>query len=154
MSLETPARVVRLEGDTAWVLSESPGSCGACGGKGCGASLFSRVWQSGNASYPVDNPIGAQAGEAVVVGLPEGSLLAASVSAYLIPLAGLLGGALAGNVLAGEPAALAGGLLGLLGAGLWLRGARFDATRQPVILRRGEHVHATSCKAERPHSHP
>ncbi|MCP5278278.1 MAG: SoxR reducing system RseC family protein [Thiobacillus sp.] len=136
--IESPARVTRIEGATAWVISEAPSSCGACGGKGCGSSAFNRLWHPENPEFHVANPIHAQPGEAVVVGLPEGALLQASTAAYLVPLASLLAGAAFGQlVVGGELAAALGGLTGLLLAGLWLKGRRPRNEIDPVILRRG-----------------
>jgi sigma-E factor negative regulatory protein RseC len=139
---ETPARVVRLEGDDAWVISEAPASCGACGGKGCGSSVFARLWRPDEPMYRVANPIGAAPGEEVVVGLPEGVLLRAALLAYGLPLGLILAGAILGQFLHGEPGALGGGLCGLLLATVFLRLSRGDAA--PVILRRG----TTACAAK------
>lgn len=139
---ETPARVIRLENDDAWVVSEAPTSCGACGGNGCGSSVFARLWHPKEPEYRVANPIGAVAGEEVVVGLPEGVLLRAALMAYGLPLVLVLGGAGAGQAIYGEPGAMAGGLCGLLLAALALRFNRSGAA--PVILRRG----TTACTAK------
>lgn len=143
--IETPARISRLEGTTAWVVSEAPTSCGACGGKGCGSSVFTRLWHPDSPEYPVANPINAQPGEAVVVGVPEGALLRATWGAYLVPLLALLAGAALGQWLAGELMAALGGLLGLVLAGGWLRRQTLAGNAEPVILRRGstqcEHGH-------------
>jgi len=135
--IETPARITRLEGDSAWVVSSAPSSCGACGGKGCGSSLFARVLHADEPEYRVDNPIGAQPGEAVVVGLPDGALLAAAVSGYLVPLLLLIAGAALGQHFAGELGAVSGGLCGLGLAALLLK-RRNTPVAYPVVLRRGE----------------
>jgi sigma-E factor negative regulatory protein RseC len=143
--IETPARVKRTDGASAWVISEAPASCGACGGKGCGSSVFNRLWHPDNPEFQVNNPIGATPGEAVVVGLPEGALLQASGAAYLVPLLALLLGAGLGQVLgqmlggkeSGELAAVLGGLTGLLVAGFWLKSRHAGQAGDPVILRRG-----------------
>jgi len=138
--IETPARITRVEGDSAWVVSAAPASCGACAGRGCGSSVFARVLHPDEPEYRVDNPIGAQAGEAVVVGLPDGALLGAAVSGYLVPLLLLLAGAALGQQFAGELGAVAGGLVGLLLAAIRLR-RRTGQTASPAILRRA----ASSC---------
>lgn len=138
--IETPARIRRLEGEHAWVVAAAPSSCGACGGKGCGSSLFARVLHADEPEYRVENPIGAAVGEAVVVGLPDGALLGAAVSGYLVPLLLLLLGAGAGQHFVGELGAVAGGLLGLVLAALHLK-RRSAPVSHPVVLRRGE----TSC---------
>ncbi len=136
--LENAARVVRIEGDLAWVRTESPSSCGACGGKGCGSSAFVRLLHPREPEYAVLNPISAEAGEAVVVGIEEGALLSAAVAGYLVPLLALLSGALLGGVW-GDLQAVLGGVAGLVLAAVWLK--RRKALPSPVILRRG----ATGC---------
>ncbi len=131
--LETPARVVRLQGNVAWVRVETPASCGACAGKGCGASLYARLLHPREPEYAVLNPILAQPGERVMIGIEEGALLRAAAAAYLIPLALLTLGALVGSA-QGDAGAVIGGTLGLL---LGLVRMKWQPSRgMPVILRR------------------
>lgn len=134
--IETPARITRLDGDSAWVVGAAPSSCGACAGKGCGSSIFARVLHADEPEYRVENSLGAVVGESVVIGLPEGALLGAAISAYLVPLLLLIGGALLGQQLAGELGAVTGGLCGLVLAALNLKRRSAPAT-MPVVLRRG-----------------
>ncbi len=140
--IETPARISRVDGDRAWVVAAAPPSCGACGGKGCGSSLFARVLHADEPEYRVDNTLGAAVGEAVVVGLPDGALLGAAATAYLLPLLLLLGGGLIGQRLGGELGAVTGGLCGLVLGALNLK-RRHAPVSLPVVLRRGE----TGCAA-------
>lgn len=132
--IETPARVMRVQGPTAWVCPESPSSCGACGGKGCGASLYARLLHPREPEYAVDNPIDAHPGDAVVVGIEDGDLFRAAMAGYMLPLFLLVLGALLGARW-GEIQAVAGAVVGLLLAVAWLR--RRNSGRQPIILRRG-----------------
>lgn len=134
---ETAARVTRVQGDAAWVAGVASASCGACGGRGCGSSLFGRLWHPQEPEFQVANPIGARPGDRVVVGLPEGALWRAALASYLVPLGLLLAGAVGGRELGGEPGAVAGGLGGLALAAVWLvqRRGRHPA---PVILRRDD----------------
>jgi sigma-E factor negative regulatory protein RseC len=134
--IESPARIRRIEGDTAWVVSEAPASCSACAGKGCGSSVFARFWHADAAEYQVANPIGASPGEAVIIGLPDGALLRAALTTYGVALLMLLAGAGLGKHLFGEPGAIIGGLSGLALTALWLR-LRPSPSHDPVILRRG-----------------
>lgn len=133
--VENSARVTRVEAGIAWVRPESPSSCGACGGKGCGSSLLVSMLHPREPEYPVRNPIGAAPGEAVVVGIEEGALLSAAFAGYLVPLLLLLLGAMAGARLS-EWASVAGGVAGLLLAALWLKRRR--TLPAPVILRVGQ----------------
>lgn len=133
--IETPARVIRVEGETAWVRTESPTSCGACGGKGCGSSLYARMLHPREPEYPVDNPIAARPGQAVIVGVEDGALLRAVWRGYLQPLALLLLGAVLGAG-QGDAGAVLGGLGGLL-LGALVMGGRTGQSR-PEILRLGE----------------
>lgn len=131
--VETPALVVRVQDDVAWVRVEAPASCGACGGKGCGSTLYARMLHPREPEYAVGNPISAQPGERVVIGIEDGAVLRAVVSAYLIPLVLLTLGAIVGSSF-GEGGAVLGGLLGLV-LGL-LRMKRQRTSGAPVILRR------------------
>lgn len=133
--IETPARILRTDGATAWVTAEAPTSCGACGGKGCGSSVFTRLLHRDEPEYAVDNLIGAQAGEAVVVGVADGAVFKAALAAYLVPLALLMAGAMLGARF-GEIQSVLGASLGMLLAVIWLRRRRAGA--RPAVLRRGE----------------
>jgi sigma-E factor negative regulatory protein RseC len=69
----------------------------------------------------VDNPLGAEPGDHVVLGIEEGALQSASLVAYLLPILGLIAGAVAGSLLGAEPLSLTLGLLGLIIALAWSR---------------------------------
>lgn len=132
---ETLARVVRVEGDSAWVEVQAPTSCGACGGRGCGSSsVFGQLFRVRPASYPVNNPIDAQVGDSVIVAVPEGELLHSALRGYGVPLLLLLLGAVAGLALAGELGSIVGAVLGLaLAAG----SIRRTTAGRPSIVRLG-----------------
>lgn len=139
--IEIPAKVVRVEGEIAWVSTSAPTSCGACGGKGCGSSVFARLLHRHEPEYPVGNRVAACAGDDVVVGLPDGVLLMATFSGYLVPLALVVLGAMVAARW-GDVGAVAGAGAGLLLALVWLRRAR--ARVEPTILRVGEPSHCAS----------
>lgn len=135
--LEISARVLRVEGGTAWVQVEAPPSCGLCQGKGCGRSVFNQLWREGEPEYALDNILASQAGDAVVIGVPDGSVLQAAWRGYGIPLLATLVSAW-GLSAWGDLAAAGGAVLGLT-AGWWL-GRRVSRTVAPVILRAGAAV--------------
>ena len=139
--LEREAVVIEAQGRRARVHADREAACGACKARGaCGAQLLDRhrhergLW--------VDNPIGAQAGERVIVTLPTTTLLGGAAAVYLLPLAGLIGTALAADAALGAgtvgTALSAGGGLaaGLLAARLLLGRRRDPASR--LSIRRPE----------------
>jgi sigma-E factor negative regulatory protein RseC len=132
--LEISARVLRVEGAMAWVQVEAPPSCGLCHGKGCGSSVFNQLWREGEPEYALDNSIAAEVGDAVVIGVADGSVLQAAWRGYGMPLLAALVGAW-GLSAWGDLAAAGGMLLGLA-AGGWL-GRRAARTAAPVVLRAG-----------------
>ncbi len=129
------AQVVAVEGNMAWLIPESGSSCGgcssaaACGSKGIG-TIASRLEAR---RFQLVNDSGLRIGERVVVGISEHAVLRASVTAYVIPLATLLGaGALAQSVAGSDAITMAAMLAGLM-FGLWL--ARLRAAR---LMARGD----------------
>jgi sigma-E factor negative regulatory protein RseC len=107
-----PGRVLRVEGETAWVECLRAGPCAGCPGSpacptGVGRPLHRlRARTSGTA---------VQAGQDVVVGIPPGALAGAALTVYGLPLAALLAGAALG--------AAVGPLVAPVGAGLGLAAA-------------------------------
>lgn len=139
--IQERARVLRTEGEIAWVQCESQAGCARCAeGRGCGGGVFARLLRHRLEELPVDNEIRAAAGDAVLIGLEEQAVFNGALLMYGLPLAGLLGGAIAGHLLAGESGALLAGAFGLIGALALARGisGRLGADHRyhPVMLRR------------------
>ena len=77
--------------------------CSACdAGKGCGAGVFGRLLQRRPVVMDFENRIGADSGQAVMVGLPESLFLRLVTRLYLLPLLAGLAGAVAGFGLASQ----------------------------------------------------
>lgn len=150
--IEAAGIVREVDDGRALVEVQRRTACGGCASQGgCGTSVIaawfgrrpSRLWV--RAATPV------RVGEPVVIGLPEATLLHASLLMYLLPVLGLVGGATVGSLLTGTGAGsdlpgIAGGVLGLL-AGLGASRARAtDLTGRPgaeaAILRRERAVDA------------
>ena len=136
-------RIIRLEGDTAWVEAASRRDCARCAaGKGCGGGLLGR-WL-GNRLHHIraHNPDGFPADSWVELALDERRILLAACLMYLPPLLGLLlGASLAGALLGlAEWAVILAGLvgfaLGLLPARLLSGGPQNGALAMPTITRR------------------
>jgi sigma-E factor negative regulatory protein RseC len=146
--IEELGTVVDLQGDLARVRTERHRACGGCAADGaCGTSLADRLLGRRPVVLLARNPLGALPGERVVVGVTERGLLVAALAVYLVPLLGLLCGALLGDwagarlaPAAGDRWPLFGGFGGFLLALSWLRGYSAhlsrDPARYPLVLRR------------------
>lgn len=145
--IEEDGQVVTVEEGWAWVETRRPSACGTCAaGQGCGTSVLAGVLGRRKAPVRVINRIGAVAGDRVVIGISESSLVRGSLAIYAAPLLGLFAGALFGQFLIGrfveyaDLASLLGGSAGFAAGLAWLR--RFsritgrDDRYQPVLLRR------------------
>lgn len=119
--IEQQGKVIAVEGTRIRVRIGASAGCSACdAGKGCGAGVLGRLLRRRDAVLSFDNDIGAQVGQAVVVGLPETVFLRLVLRLYLFPLLAALLGAVAGQFLAmhlqfsestTDLAVLSGGLL-------------------------------------------
>jgi len=153
--IEETAFITSCDGAFAQVETQRTTSCGQCQANStCGTSLLNRFFGYRKVSVKALNPIDAEPGDEVVVGLEESALTQASVMFYLVPILLLIGGAGCGQWLAEwfnfsstEPVSVVGGLLGLLIGLYW---ARYSANKinlnnrhQAVILRA-----ANTCKVE------
>lgn len=97
--IEQDAVVLSVTSAIAEVEVQRSSGCGSCSARaGCGVSLLDRVLGRRAQTMLVRDELGVHPGEAVIVGMPEGALLQAAVAAYLVPLVGLLGGALLGEL--------------------------------------------------------
>jgi sigma-E factor negative regulatory protein RseC len=144
--IEESGRVVATDGDDAWVETSRRSSCGSCGAKGCGTGTLSEILGRKTQQLRVKNPVGAEPGDLVVLGISESALIKGSLAVYLVPLLALLGGGLFGELMApqlglsGEGTVIIAALTALGLSLLWLR--RFnrrvanDERFNAVILRR------------------
>lgn len=157
--IETQATVVAVEPGFAWVESERRSGCSHCeSGSSCGVSSLGKLFGVRRNRMRLADPIGVQAGDAVLIGLSEQHLLRAAALAYMLPLltmlaVGLLSAQLGYSQIMTVPASL----LGLAG-GLWLARQRSHRTAagegyNPVLLRRlaSAEVHITLEPVKRSH---
>lgn len=142
--IEQPAVVVAAGEGEVWVETQRRSACGSCStNSGCGAAALARHWEGRSSRVRAVCALPLQPGDAVVLGLAEGSLLRGSLLVYLLPIGLLLAGAVLGQTaFAGageEPVILAGAVglaLGFLAARFVARRLRHDVRYQPVVLRR------------------
>jgi sigma-E factor negative regulatory protein RseC len=145
--IEEHATVLQVDGTHAIVATQQRAACGSCASEGsCSTTVLSGLFKRRPNQLKVLNPIAAQPGEQVVIGLQEQALLKVSLTAYLLPLACMLLSAIAVQALTerfmlrfGELPTILGGLLGLI-IGLFLfkalsRRRVSDPNYQAVILR-------------------
>ncbi|MCB1958175.1 MAG: SoxR reducing system RseC family protein [Rhodocyclaceae bacterium] len=127
------ARIVAI-GAGRMTLEPVGGGCGSCGqASGCGTARLARWLPSARRALVLPATPGARIGDLIELALPETALLAASLLAYLPPLAGLVLGALAVSP-AGEALQPLGAALGMV-AGFGasrIAGRLFAASMTPV----------------------
>lgn len=141
--IEENGRVIRTQGELAWVETSRSSSCGSCSARGaCGTGVLANVLGARVHQVEVLNPIAAEVGDEVVVGISESTLVRGSALLYLLPLLTLFGGAVLASVMAeqwmlewGELPAVLGGL-----TGLW---AGFYALQQYTRKQSGSACQAT-----------
>lgn len=121
--IEEQARVVEVEGDLAEIVAGQHAACGSCSASaGCGTSLLAQWLAPRRANLRLRNDIGARPGDTVTLGIDEGQLRRSALRLYLLPLTGLILGAVLGERLFAtvtwppELGAVGLGLLGLIGA--------------------------------------
>ena len=149
--IEEQGRVIDVRDGYVWVETQRRSSCDKCSANaGCGTSVLSKVLGQRRTRVRALDPLGAKAGDEVVIGIEDAMLLRSSLAAYLVPLLGLLLGAMCGGALASalgisnEAGSILCALAGLAAAIVWLsyhsRRTSHDRRYQPVVLRRAAHV--------------
>jgi len=117
--IEQHARVIRVEGDEVWIRTEAQSGCHSCGARsGCGSALIARFFpQRVTQKLPLamGGAVATPApGDQLVLGIDEAYLQRISLFLYLLPLLGLMCGAIAGQMIfQTELASIVAGLSGL-----------------------------------------
>lgn len=142
--IREPATVVTVSDEAIWVRCDAQKSCPRCArGQGCGGGILGGLLRDRlRLVRAVGDGSELQAGDRVVIGLAEAALVKAAAAMYLLPLAGIVVGAvIAGRVAGpGEAGVIAGAAAGF-GATLWMvrrygERRRADPAFQPRILGR------------------
>lgn len=151
--IEKKATVIALEGELAVLNVARQDSCGSCAAKsGCGTAVLSDVFgrESVLRAY---NKIGARSGDSVTVAIPEAVMLKVSFMMYTLPLLGMLGFAIAAQVLvASELVSIVAGVAGLACGLLVFRyyGLRTGqyAGNLPILIKQFTPINVTIAPAE------
>jgi sigma-E factor negative regulatory protein RseC len=144
--IETPATVVGLGPDVAWVETVRQSACGHCeSARSCGTSVLAKLFGAPRSRLEIPDAQGLRVGEQVVIGIPDGTLVRASVVAYLLPLTVLVAAAALATVLGASEGVVASIGLAGLGGGLWLSGRLTGGQHareryRPVLVRRGASI--------------
>lgn len=153
MIIEESGRVIAIDGDHAWVVTERQSACGSCAAnKGCGTGIMSRAFSTGRQiKIRVRNAVDAAVGDEVVLGIDDRMVLRSSILMYLLPLLALLFGAFLGKVIddamqifAADYLSAIVGIIAMLLVFAWLRRQprllMAGGDCQPRILRRGRAI--------------
>lgn len=137
--LEQHARVIESSEAGVWVEPVEPSGCGVCAGQGCASRQIAELFQRYPRRYQVESHFDVSAGDRVVIGMPEGSVVRSALSLYGLPLLFILAGALLAQAWSpGDAIAVLGAVLGGLVAwgltGFNLVGR--DTRYRPVVMRR------------------
>ncbi|WP_087023801.1 SoxR reducing system RseC family protein [Thaumasiovibrio subtropicus] len=92
------ATVVGHEPDAVIVSCQQQSSCGHCSNRdSCGTGIVSKVLPGKQHQIRIETPSRPDVGHIVEIGLPEESLLRSAFMIYLVPLLGLIFGAIIGQ---------------------------------------------------------
>lgn len=145
--IEEPAIVNAVEGNVARVTPLRRASCGQCAAQGgCGVGALANYFGRRQPELMIENSLGVQPGDTVIIGLRDDALLAGSLLVYALPLGAMLAGAAIaaplGVGMASDVFVLIGGItgfaLGALAARWRLRCAALRQRVEPVMLRTSE----------------
>ncbi len=120
--------------------------CGICGQtRGCGNSLWGKIFAHKSSAFIVDNSINAQLGDNVIVGMDEQVILKSALLMYALPLATMMLGVLLGSAIISKNPnqadlhAVIGAVAGLALGFFWVKGhtasTKYNLQNSPIILR-------------------
>ena len=85
--LEQTGRVVETDLESVLIETERQSACGQCSmGSSCGTSVIAGLFRKRKNLVSLENHLSLQAGDQVVIGIPESALLHAAFFAYMVPL--------------------------------------------------------------------
>ncbi|GAB3489275.1 SoxR reducing system RseC family protein [Marinomonas epiphytica] len=139
--IEESGKVLATERGFAQVETIRTSSCNACRARhACGHHAIAQVSSSNRMLMTAIDPLNVQVGQKVVIGVPEDTLLQASIWMYLVPLLGLILGAVFPALWQGST--LSAVMLSIVGfvAGIWLAKRKSEKERNnpdfyPKVLR-------------------
>lgn len=136
--IEENGRVLAVKNGFAEIETIRTSSCTACRARhGCGHHAVAQMSSSNRMKMNALCDLDVLVGQEVVVGIPEDTLLKASIWMYLIPLIGLIGGATLPSLINNDPILpVMGALLGFSGGFLFARGKAEGVSGNPDFMPR------------------
>ncbi len=128
------------------ISCEQQTSCSSCSSqKSCGTGVVTKAIGNKTLSWHLRTPKSVKVGQVVEIGFPEASLIKSAMAVYLLPLFGLILGAVIGNFLlvpltaGGEGITILASVLFAAG-GMWLakrvsRPLEDESKRQVTLIR-------------------
>lgn len=106
--------VIAVAADGVWIQTQRQSGCQSCSSRGgCGAGILQKALIRRQHKVRVQTDLPVQVGDHVRVLLPATALVQASVLMYLLPLLGLIAGAVAGQALfASDTGSIGGAVVG------------------------------------------
>lgn len=144
--IEEYAIVTGRQDSQATLEIERRTACGLCGQKrGCGNATWAKLLGHNSHIFTAENPVNANVGDSVVVGIDEQAVLNSAFYLYVVPLIAMsIGTVLADSFFNNEFYVILGAILGLLIGFLWVKGhlighsksgVAYSKKYQAVILR-------------------
>ena len=137
---EETAVVSQIDGDFAFIETQSNGSCGNCSSKSGCSNILSIFALKPMNKLRINNTLSLKEGDSVVVAISSDKILMATFLMYLLPLIMLFVFSLIAKLFFGESASILAGLFGLFSGLLWVKNYTQHsdvATRfQPKLIRK------------------
>lgn len=133
--IETVGTVREVWGSRLRVETLTQSACAHCSSSECSTGVISRGVDGRRNRIELENTLGAQPGDRVMIGIPEGLLVSASLLAYLAPVLMMI--ALASLVVFLRLGEVAEALLTCVGLAAGLYAVRY-LTRESGVKRRFE----------------
>lgn len=142
--IEETATIIDATDDYIWVEAKARSACSTCGSQSrCSTSSLSKLFGIRQQHIRLPNTFGSHIGEQVIIGVEDQVMVTASLAAYILPVVLMIAAAITADSygLSDQQAAasaLAGLLLGLLGAGFLTGSYRMKRYFQPQLLRKAD----------------
>ncbi len=121
--IEQKATVIGREGNIVWIEAERQSTCSQCQArKGCGTGMLAKHVGQRFSRLAVHTDEKLEAGQQVMVSIPEQALLSGALMMYLLPLIFLFAAAMLARLAGvGELLQIVAGLLGLCAGFYWVK---------------------------------